>query len=367
MILIHPSLNRLGGAERVCIRMIEALRSVGHDVTLYTIERTLWERIETNWGTISKPREVWCLKDQRYTHLSFLRWPLFLLLYLRLLIKAAKKRGYISLNNYGEVLPIFSDISYIHSIPLSSSEGNPLAIPFWFTIKPLYVALLRTLSSFSSPLLLTNSLYNKRKISHYTLSHLIVLYPPVDCMERISTPKTNSILTASRYSASKRLEIIPTIAKHVTSVCVFNICLIGGDNADIRLLRGPSINIVRNPPAKRLNHLRQSSMIYLSTQPTEALGLSILEAMTAGCIPVVPKDGGPWVDILDKKQGEVGFAYENPVEAAEQIDAILRNPPLAEKIAKSAEKFTARYPSHSFDVKLIRTIEALHDIKTGNV
>lgn len=46
VIVVHPSLNRLGGAEKACVRMIEALIDAGHEVTLYTVDKTHWAPIE---------------------------------------------------------------------------------------------------------------------------------------------------------------------------------------------------------------------------------------------------------------------------------------------------------------------------------
>jgi len=31
----------------------------------------------------------------------------------------------LTINNYGEVYPFISDVSYIHSQPLASVDGNP--------------------------------------------------------------------------------------------------------------------------------------------------------------------------------------------------------------------------------------------------
>jgi glycosyltransferase involved in cell wall biosynthesis len=343
--------------------MMDVLLKAGHEVTLYTIEKTGWGPVEANWGVECKPREVWHLKDQRYTRLPLIRWPLLLILYLNLLVKAAKKRNYISLNNYGEVLPLFTDVSYIHSLPLSlSTNENPYAIPLWSVVKPLYQALLRIFSGHFSGFVLTNSKYNASKIKLPPQSHIVVLYPPVDHHETPHKPKTPSTLTASRVSKSKNLEIIPRIAKLVTAHCEFRLCLTTSlqDEASITPLRGPHITINKNPSKKRLNQLRQTSTIYLSTQPTEAYGLSLLEAMDAGCIPVVPRDGGPWHDILEEQQGKVGYAYNTPEEAAKQINKILNDAVLSEKLREAAKQRTRQYQGPSFSTNLLQLLTAIH-------
>ena len=304
--------------------------------------------------------------DRRSFRLPLVRWPIFLVLYLNLLVKAAKKRDHVSLNNYGEVLPLFADVFYVHSRPLSTSANeNPFAIPLWSLMKPLYRALLCIFSSHFSGLILTNSRYNEGKIEAPPRSQIIILYPPVDNNETVLIHKTPSTLTASRLSRSQNLEIIPRIAALVTARCEFNLCLSSSyDEAKIASLRGSSIIITLDPTLDRLKQLRQTSTIYLSTQPTETFGLSILEAMDVGCIPVVPRDGGPWHDILEEQQGIIGYAYRTPEEAAKQIDKILNDAPLAEKLGEAARQRARQYQGPTFSTNLLRVLTAVHARKT---
>ena len=58
--IVHNTLNSVGGGERVCLAFIEAIKSLGHEVTLITTEATDWKRVEKIIGTIVKPeREVY--------------------------------------------------------------------------------------------------------------------------------------------------------------------------------------------------------------------------------------------------------------------------------------------------------------------
>jgi alpha-1,2-mannosyltransferase len=42
----------------------------------------------------------------------------------------------------------------------------------------------------------------------------------------------------------------------------------------------------------------------------EHFGISVVEAMVSGLVPVVHSSGGPWLDILE--QGKGGFGYNTP-------------------------------------------------------
>jgi len=369
VIIVHPFINQRGGAEKVCVRMIDALHKAGHDVTLYTIEKTNWTPIEADWGIEHRPHEFWYLKDQRYLRLPLIRWPIFLILYLTLLIKAAKMRDHVSLNNFGEIFPLFTDVCYIHSLPLSESiNENPYDIPLWGTIRPIYMAFLNILSDHVSGTILTNSKYNEERISKHSHSRIMILYPPVDVGEAPHA-KTSSILNASRLSKSKKLETIPKIAAHVTTPCEFNLCITTRDanRANITRLKAPNIIITQNPSKQHLRQLYQSSKIYLSTQPTEAIGLSIVEAMGAGCIPLVPRDGGPWRDILEEKQGEVGYSFTSLKEAAQRIDEILGDEAHAERLRKAAINRAKHFQSDKFQTSLPLIIEEIYTRKSRDV
>ncbi len=371
VIVVHPSLNRLGGAEKACVRMIEALIDAGHEVTLYTVDKTRWAPIEDNWGPTRRPAELWHIKRLPILNMGLVKWPIFLISYISLLAKAARKRGAISINNYGEIFPLFATVAYVHASPLfsASNRENPYAIPLWAVGRPLYLLLLRALSNRVSSLILTNSRYNAGRISQRIASHIVVVYPPIDHQEAPHQPKRAAILTASRLSKTKNLGIIPRIASMTEANCIFYLALTTGTGgikqaAPPRELIAPKTRLLINPTRGELRGLRLSSAIYLSTQPTEALGLSILEAMDAGCIPIVPKDGGPWHDILEEKQGIVGYAFETCAEAAAQIDLVLSDPGLRNELSGAARRRASSFRRETFSEPLLKILERV-DARRG--
>ena len=67
----HHSLNILGGAERLCLATIEALRKEGHDVTLVTVEKTDWSIVQKNFlNTMMPNNEAYILKNRVSKNLS---------------------------------------------------------------------------------------------------------------------------------------------------------------------------------------------------------------------------------------------------------------------------------------------------------
>lgn len=62
-----------------------------------------------------------------------------------------------------------------------------------------------------------------------------------------------------------------------------------------------------------------ASQVYVHPNAWEPFGISVVEAMAAGCVPVVKRGpGGPWCEILERKE-RLGFGYDNAMELAEKI------------------------------------------------
>lgn len=70
--VIHPSLNMLGGAEKLCIATIKALQKAGHRVTLVTVDKTDWNAVERRYGIRCRVDEELCLLPSKFETSSML-------------------------------------------------------------------------------------------------------------------------------------------------------------------------------------------------------------------------------------------------------------------------------------------------------
>ena len=111
-----------------------------------------------------------------------------------------------------------------------------------------------------------------------------------------------------------------------------------------------------NPTRKMIDDAYSSASVYLSTQPTEAFGMAVVEAMMHGCVPLSPRMGGPWIDILEEKQGWFGFGYSSALQAALFIQLLLSNEEMRIKISKRAKNKAESYDSTFFYTKMLRII-----------
>jgi glycosyltransferase involved in cell wall biosynthesis len=372
--LVHPSLNVYGGAEITCLEMIRAIKESDHYVSLFTIDKVDWGLLRKHLGNYPIPDEQFYL-NKEYLELknTLMKWCLLTYSYLNILLRA-KKRGTLTVNNYGEVFPFIADISFIHAIPLFSTyrhnRYNPYKIPFWRITSKLYYLLfviLRKLLNQSR--VITNSKFNALVIIEKTSFPPVIIYPPVKfpIFTAMVHEKENMVLTVSRMQPMKNLSIVPVIAGKIRGKCRF-VLMGGADRHSEAALTKISecaeklgvtrmVETVLNPNRAFIDRAFSKASVYLSTQPTEAFGIAVVEAMARGCVPIVPRNGGPWFDILDEDQGRYGFAYRCPGEAARMIEVVLSNDELRNGVAKRAQERALSYDSKRFRKEFVRLLE----------
>jgi len=96
--------------------------------------------------------------------------------------------------------------------------------------------------------------------------------------------------------------------------------------------------------------------MYLHPMPYEHFGISIIEAMALGCVPVVHKSGGPWQDILECSE-EYGYTYESIDEAITKIRQLLIDFNLYYRKATIALKKSRKFSYKYFTRSLYRLLE----------
>lgn len=107
----------------------------------------------------------------------------------------------------------------------------------------------------------------------------------------------------------------------------------------------------------------RNAKVILRTLPHEPFGMSVVEAMAAGCVPVVPRDGGPWFDILEEKEGVYGFSYGSISEAAEKIRMLLENDELRTEVSARARRRAMDFYSSVFESKILSVVKKVYSRK----
>jgi len=356
--------------------MIKVLQESGHTVTAYTIDRVDWKQVGKVIRIHAIPENEYHVFQQIPSIKNpFVKLLIFAYSYLRLLFVAKRSGDDLSINNYGEIFPSMADFSYIHSVPLITIDGeNPYQIPFWRITSRSYALLYHILEKITEPsMIITNSRYNAEIIKGHSRKAPLVLYPPVNSVTKDCdiSKKENVILTVSRINSKKNLSIIPEIAERVEGEVKF-VIMGRTDERSMAILKdiqessrkhrvADRLNIVLDPDRGEIEEAFRRASVYLSTQPTEAFGMAVVEAMAAGCIPVVPRDGGPWLDVLDRRQGEFGFSFTDPEQAAELIRRILSDEDLRIEISERARRRSLEYCSENFRERFLSLVESFHE------
>lgn len=108
-LVIHNSLNSIGGGERVCLHIVKALMEAGFDVSLATVERTNWGKVLDVMGidlpkipreyTITRELRIFGIYQRSLTTLHVARF---------------RKRFNLIINTHGDVMLLPTDITYLH-------------------------------------------------------------------------------------------------------------------------------------------------------------------------------------------------------------------------------------------------------------
>lgn len=150
-----------------------------------------------------------------------------------------------------------------------------------------------------------------------------ILYIPVTVNKNVdlSLKDKKLVISIGRIDVRKNYEQLIEIAKKLSDYkFVIAGALNSGDEDYYKnLIKNKSSNLeikINISEEEKIDLLKKAS-IYVHLNRREHYGISILEAMSYGLIPVVPEVGGPWIDIINK--GEYGYGFKNIDEAVNDI------------------------------------------------
>jgi glycosyltransferase involved in cell wall biosynthesis len=307
--LVHHSLNSRGGGERVAVNVIELLNEMGFEVELITSQPPDFKQLNSAYNRDVRVNKVRSLLPIKISVFG---------IYQRLFtsIPAASSKVDILVNTHGDVLPHISSnniptITYCHfpSVALllkdyPSKYQNSL---FWRIYFEPYRRIMqgRMSKSICTGVVLTNSEFSKKAIIDlYPKANPVIISPPVDTksFRQIlnSSRRENQVLVVSRFTSEKRLELALEVAKKLKVKVVIIGSLIPANKLYFDMLEDKIqkeslqnlVTLLPNASFSTLLDTMSKSKVYLHTMRGEHFGISIVEAMSAGLIPVVPDYGG---------------------------------------------------------------------------
>jgi glycosyltransferase involved in cell wall biosynthesis len=309
--IVHISLNARGGGERLAVATIKAISSMGIDVELSTVEKPDIPLIEDAFGT-SLDGDIKKIRT------------------LNILQKYSARNYGLTVNTHGDMLPFYhkdfnkkNAITYCHypiaSYLIDCADPDYLAVlqnmclvgmisatrnGYYDTVRSAYIKMILNST------VLTNSEFSRKAIFKTFGVDSTIIPPPVDvdifrnrCLA--SNVRDDSILIISRIHPTKKIENAIHLAKLLRQNNV-GICMniVGNMPPDGTGYFNYLKDIVRNYGLEdfvrfeinvrfdRLLDLLCRSKVYVHPLPGEPFGISTVEAMSAGIIPVVPDIGG---------------------------------------------------------------------------
>ncbi|MDQ3872126.1 MAG: glycosyltransferase family 4 protein [Thermoproteota archaeon] len=345
-VVIHHTLNTLGGETTVAIETIESLHELGYEVELVTVQPPDLDSISRAYGKKIRIESIRSLLPFKLNYFG---------VYQRLLTMLSSidfKDSEVVINTHGDALPYRISgtetpyLLYLH-FPTFLMGSNARygshkyrKSLFWKLYFKPYSVIAKHLAMRAitkSSFILTNSRFSREAIRQSLPdAHPYVLYPPVD-IERFShayrhpiNARDAKVLVISRFSPEKQLENAITIARFLGKKIKFHI--VGSLAPANRTYFGMLQDVIRNngmtqtitltPNAsnEELLHVLSESTIYLHTMIGEHFGVAIVEAMAAGLVPIVPAYGG-CSEIVPHE-----YQYHSLEEAAQYIARNAKDP-----------------------------------------
>lgn len=185
------------------------------------------------------------------------------------------------------------------------------------------------------------------------------LYPPCPIEQYKSSgedSKENLVITIGRIVPEKRLHDFLEIASGSPS---FRFAIIGTvDDKNLQYYNSLKKKASGNvsfilSPLRRAKDVLRRGKVYVHCARNEQFGIAIVEAMAAGCVPVVHESGGP-PEIVTR---DVGFTWKNTDEAISHIANLFAHDRLRVEFSKRALERATQFSSDAFESKILETLE----------
>jgi glycosyltransferase involved in cell wall biosynthesis len=317
--VFHPSLNGCGGAEWVAVNIINGLKSEGHQTVVLTNERIDNSKIVSMFGqkvNVDKgvifPLEPFPVTDLHNVYTDGVR---------TLLLKSICD---LVIDTHSNAILPGANITYIHfpllgrlQFSLSRAKAS-YYLPYQYYEK-------RTAKK-PGRLILANSAYTASNIRKITGASSSLLYPPISeafyAGELGNGKREDLVVCVSRISPEKRLTLIPHIARLTSEKIHF--LILGIKQSALELQRifeqietndvSARVELMTDVPRDKLLNILKTSKVFLHLAIGEHFGVSIVEAMASGCIPIVHNSGGPQEFV------PAHLRFDTLVEAAMKIE-----------------------------------------------
>lgn len=257
------------------------------------------------------------------------------------------------------------------SIPVAFAKNNILhfQVPFLNTnVKGLW----GKIKQLSWKLAICNSSFTKNIIKQTWSIPCKVVYPPVDIADFKKLPKKKQIITVGRFKKEKKQDILIGAFKKMVDenkLETWSLHIVGGSTDGDKkyieklkqLAKGYEVFFYENLKLLDLAKLYGESSIYwhaagfLEDDPKdfEHFGITTVEAMTSGCVPVVIKKGGQ-IEIIEENVS--GLFWENVEELMSKMFFLMNDEKIRKKLSAGAIERAKRFSKEEFREKIEKIV-----------
>jgi len=256
------------------------------------------------------------------------------------------------------------------SIPILSSRKNILHFQFPFH-NVEGKSLINKMKFFKVNHIVCNSKFTKKVIDDEYGVKSKVIYPPIDTKKIRAKRKEKIILYVGRFSQlaqSKRQDVLVKCFKKLVKSGKYpnwKLVLAGGTEvgADLYVkqltkgIKGYPIEIIKSPDYKTITNLYGKAKFFWSAaglgenekkhpEKVEHFGITTVEAMSAGDVPIVYNAGGQREIIRD---GKNGFLWKKENELVKLTKVLIDDNKLRNRISKGAMDSSHKYSYERFE------------------
>jgi len=345
--VIYDFAVNLGGGDFVMLNILEALYSVGYEITLITSYPEGLQSSARFFGRTAPSVNIYYVKVPR-----FLRHP-YSVAYIAYKVSKTS-RDFFDIYITSDDIPIFiadcKGVCYMHY-----PHATRLKLKRYVARKyrdTLHGKLIWKIHEFMFPrlyvadkkpknwLLVANSIITREHIAktfQVSNKEIILLNPPVassiinEMLRKSSFEKENLIASVGRFESEKRfVDVLYAMKWLKEKIADVKLSLIGFKQEEMKLFKiirnfGLEKNVEILISADRkivLDRLLRAKAI-VHPAPHEPFGIAVVEGMAAGCIPIVRRgSNGPWLEII--AEGRYGIGFSNLHELVEAMEKAVK-------------------------------------------
>lgn len=383
--IYDPYLDTMGGGERYCLTVGELLSKSGYEVDIFwSGNQELLNQATIRFGLdlsrIHLVPDIFGLVPQK---IDLLDQPPELLKSRALHSQNIFKKINNFINKY-KILSRYDLIFYLSdgSVPFLFAKKNFLhvQVPF-ILVEDIKTKLLNLIKNLFIHRIICNSKFTAKFLGQFPPSKVSILYPPVDVDSFYASPqKENIILSVGRFDNILNAKKQDILVEAFRKICQNNpsspwkLVLMGGSrekpennhylNHLEHLAKDLPIEFIVNPNFEKLKEIYSISKIYWHAagygvdemshpEETEHFGMTVVEAMASGLVPVVISKGGLTEIVKDK---ENGFTWQSIEELVAKTQLLLASSAELDKLSVSSRESSTQFSKKVFEDKIITLI-----------